>query len=405
MKRKICIVTGSRAEYGLMYWLMKEIQEDPDLELQIITTGMHLSPEFGLTYKVIEEDGFVINEKVEMLLSSDTPVAIAKSMGLGIIGSADALERLKPDIMVVFGDRYEIFAACAAAMPARISIAHLHGGESTEGAIDEGIRHAITKMAHLHFVATEKYKERVIQMGEQPGRIFCYGAPALDNIRRLKLLDQKEFERSIGFALGTKNILITFHPVTLEKDSAGPQFGDLLAALERFKEDTKFIFTRPNSDTESRIIIKMINNFVEENSDKAISFDSLGQLKYLSALKHVDMVVGNSSSGLIEAPSFRIPTINIGDRQKGRIQAQTIISCDTRRESIVDAIKKGFSKEFRDSIKDAVNPHGEGGASSLIKDNLKHIELCECLIKKVFYNIGHTDFSTPVAKDVNHSAI
>lgn len=388
MKRKICIVTGSRAEYGLMYWLMKEIQEDPDLELQIIATGMHLSPEFGLTYKVIEEDGFVINEKVEMLLSSDTPVAIAKSIGLGIIGFTDTLERLKPDIMVVLGDRNEILAACAAAIPARIPIAHLHGGEATKGLIDEAIRHAITKMAHLHFVATEKYRKRVIQMGEQPASVFCFGAPGLDNIKRLKLLDQKVFEKSIGFELGVKNILITFHPVTLEKDSAGRQFGELLAALEKFS-DTKFIFTRPNSDTEGRIIIKMINDFVNKNSERAIAFDSLGQLKYLSTLKHVDMVVGNSSSGLIEAPSFKIPTINIGDRQEHRERAQTVIDCDPKSEFIVDAIKKGFSKEFRDSIKDVVNPYDEGGASSRIKGTLKQIELGEGLIKKEFYNIDY----------------
>ena len=394
MKRKICIVTGSRAEYGLMYWLMKEIQEDPDLELQIIATGMHLSPEFGLTYKVIEEDGFLINQKVEMLLSSDTPVAIAKSMGLGIIGCADALKRLNPDILVVLGDRYEILAACTAAIPARIPIAHIHGGEATEGLIDEAIRHALTKMAHIHFVATEVYRKRVVQMGEQPERVFCYGAPGLDNIRRLKLLERKEFEKAIGFKLGGKNILITFHPVTLDKDSAKPQFGELLAALEKFK-NTKFIFTKPNADTDGRIIIKMINDFVKENSDKAIAFDSMGQLKYLSALKHVDMVVGNSSSGLIEAPSFNIPTINIGDRQKGRIQAQTVISCDPRIGSILDAIKKGFSKEFRDSLKDTVNPHGDGRTSSRIKNKLKQIkidkdELGNVFIKKNFYDIGYT---------------
>ena len=395
MKRKICIVTGSRAEYGLMYWLMKEIQEDPDLELQIIATGMHLSPEFGLTYKVIEEDGFVINQKVEMLISSDTPVAIAKSMGLGIIGCADALERLKPDILVVLGDRYETLAACTAAMPARIPIAHLHGGESTEGLIDEAIRHAITKVAHIHFVATEAYRKRVVQMGEHPERVFCYGAPGLDNIRQLKLLERKELEKAIGFKLGGKNILITFHPVTLENDSAEPQFKELLSALEMFKEHTKFIFTKPNADTGGRIIIKMINDFVEENSDKAIAFDSMGQIKYLSALKHIDMVVGNSSSGLIEVPSFNIPTINIGDRQKGRIKAQTVISCDPRRESILDSIKKCFSKEFRDSLKDTVNPHGDGRTSSRIKNKLKQIkfdkdELGNDFIKKNFYDIGYT---------------
>lgn len=310
-------------------------------------------------------------------------------MGLGIIGFADTLERLKPDIMVVLGDRYEILAACAAAIPARTPIAHLHGGEATEGLIDEAIRHAITKMAHLHFVAAEEYKKRVVQMGEQPEKVFCYGAPGLDNIRRLKLLERRELEKAIGFELGTKNILITFHPVTLDKNSAGSQLEELLQALEKFK-DTKFMFTKPNADTESRIIIEMINDFVQENSNKAIAFDSLGQLKYLSALKHIDMVVGNSSSGLIEAPSFKIPTIDIGDRQKGRIHAQTVIHCSAGKKDIEEAIDKGFSKEFRDSIKSTVNPYGEGGASPRIKDTLKQIKLEKDFIKKQFYDIGYT---------------
>jgi UDP-hydrolysing UDP-N-acetyl-D-glucosamine 2-epimerase len=385
MKRKICVVTGSRAEYGLLYCLLQEIQKDPGLALQIIVTGMHLSPEFGLTFRAIEADGFVIQEKVEMLVSGDTPVAIAKSMGLGVIGFADALARLRPDIMVVLGDRYEIFAACTAALPARIPIAHLHGGEATEGAIDEAIRHAITKMAHLHFTATETYKNRVVQMGEQPARVFCFGAPGLDAIRRFRLRERKAFERSIGFALGTRNILITFHPVTLEAHSSGPQCRELLKALARLT-DTKLIFTKPNADTEGRIIISMINDFVMKNSDRAIAVDSLGQRNYLSALKHVDMVVGNSSSGLTEVPSFKIPTVDIGNRQKGRIRARTVIHCDAIEKDILDAIHTGFSKTFRASIKGAVNPYGGGGASLRIKDTLKRIELGENLIKKEFYN-------------------
>jgi UDP-hydrolysing UDP-N-acetyl-D-glucosamine 2-epimerase len=389
MKRKICIVTGSRAEYGLLHCLMQEIRNDPALSLQLIVTGMHLSPEFGLTHRVIEEDGFVINEKVEMLLSGDSPVAIAKSMGLGVIGFADALARLKPDIMVVLGDRYEIFAACTAALPARIPVAHIHGGETTEGVIDEAIRHAITKMAHLHFAATVPYGNRIIQMGEQPARVFCFGAPGLDAIRRFKLLGRREFEQSIGFELGAKNILITFHPVTLEENSSGPQFRELLKALTRLTE-TKFIFTKPNADTDGRIIINMINDFVRENRGKAISFDSLGQSNYLSALTHVDMVVGNSSSGLTEAPSFKIPAVDIGNRQKGRMRAQTVIHCDTKEKDILDAIERGFSKGFRDSIKGAVNPYGEGGASRRIKNTLKKIKLGEQLIKKEFYDSGCT---------------
>jgi GDP/UDP-N,N'-diacetylbacillosamine 2-epimerase (hydrolysing) len=243
-------------------------------------------------------------------------------------------------------------------------------------------------MAHIHFVATEKYRRRVLQMGERPEKVFCFGALGLDNIKYLTLLDKKEFENSVEFELGTKNILITFHPVTLDTDSAGSQCRELLAALERFKKDTKFIFTKPNADTEGRIIIKLISDFVSKSNGNAVAFDSLGQKKYLSALTHVDMVVGNSSSGLIEAPSFKIPTINIGDRQRGRIQAQSVLSCDARKENIVDAIKKGFSKEFKDSIKDVVNPYGVGGASSRIKDTLKKIELGSSLIKKEFYDIG-----------------
>jgi UDP-hydrolysing UDP-N-acetyl-D-glucosamine 2-epimerase len=392
MKRTICIVTGSRAEYGLLYWLMREIQDDPDLGLQIIVTGMHLSPEFGLTYKVIEEDGFTITEKVEMLLSSDTPVAIAKSMGLGIIGFADAFNRLQPDIVVVLGDRYETCASCISALPARLPIAHIHGGETTAGVIDEALRHAITKMAHIHFTSTERARKRVIQMGEQPERVFCYGAPGLDNIKRLTLLDKKAFEQAIGFKLGNTNLLITYHPVTLDENKAGPHFAELLAALDQFVQ-TKLIFTKSNADTEGRIINKMINEYVDNNSDRAIAFDSLGQRNYLSALQYIDMVVGNSSSGLIEAPSFKIPTINIGHRQCGRERAQTVIQCNTQKDSIIAALQKGFSTEFRNAIQQAVNPY-EGGETSLrIKTTLKEINLGDNvggsnLIKKDFYEIG-----------------
>ena len=391
MKRTICVVTGSRAEYGLLYWLMKEIDEDPDLILQIIVTGMHLSPEFGLTYRVIEEDGFTIDEKVEALLSSDTPVGIAKSMGLGIIGFADAFKRLQPDLVVVLGDRYEIFAACAAALTGRLPIAHIHGGEATKGLIDDALRHAITKMAHIHFTSTERSRKRVIQMGEQPVRVFCYGAPGLDNIKRLELLDREAFEQAIGFTLGDTNLLITYHPVTLDKDSAGPQFRELLTALDHF-DKTKIIFTKSNADTGGRIINSMIDDYVNNNSGRAIAIDSLGQRNYLSALQHVHMVVGNSSSGLMEVPSFKIPTVNIGDRQGDREQAQTVIQCNPQKESILKALQKGFSKEFRDSIKHTVNPYGDGQTSPRIKNRLKEIHLGDdgssSLIKKDFYEMG-----------------
>ena len=301
MERKICVVTGTRAEFGLLYWLIKAIQEDTDLILQLLVTGMHLSPEFGLTYQEITEAGFKIDKKIENLLSSDTPIGISKSMGLAQISCAEAFDELKPDIIVVLGDRFEIFSAVASAMIGRIPIAHLHGGESTEGLIDEPIRHSITKMSQLHFTATEAYRKRVIQLGEQPSRVFNVGTPGLDNIYKLRLLSREQFEKSINFKLGKRNIIITFHPVTLEFSTSRKQFQNILDVLDQLKE-TKIIFTKPNADTDGRIIINMIDEYVARNLDKACSFVSLGQLRYLSALRHVDAIVGNSSSGLTEAP-------------------------------------------------------------------------------------------------------
>ena len=384
MRRKICIITGARAEYGLLYWLMKEIQEDPDLELQIIVTGMHLSPEFGLTYEQIEKDGFKIDKKIEMLLSSDTPVGISKSMGLGMIGFSEAYADLKPDIVVLLGDRFEIFSAAAAAMIARIPIAHLHGGETTEGAFDEAIRHSITKMSHLHFTATGEYRRRVIQLGESPARVFNVGGVGIDNIKRLTLLNRNEFEDSINFKLGLKNFINTFHPVTLEDATAAEQVQNLLDALDEL-QDTRFIFTKPNADTEGRVVIRIIDEYVRKNSHKAIAFASLGQLRYLSAMQFVDGVVGNSSSGLAEAPTFKIGTINIGDRQKGRIKADSVIDCEPAKESILTAIRKLYSKEFQDKLINVKNPYGEGGVSKKIKKVLKEVDLTN-ILKKEFYD-------------------
>ncbi|MDI6688679.1 MAG: UDP-N-acetylglucosamine 2-epimerase, partial [Desulfobacterales bacterium] len=364
--RTICIVTGTRAEYGLLYWLMKGIQEDSDLELQIIATGMHLSPEFGLTYRQIEEDGFKINKKIETLLSSDTPVGISKSMGLGMIGFAEAYEDLMPDIVVLLGDRFEIFSAAATAMIARIPIVHLHGGETTEGVFDEAIRHSITKMSHLHFTANEEYRNRVIQLGEDPARVFNVGGLGIDNIKKLKLMGREEFEDSINFRLCPKNLLVTFHPVTLEHTTVREQFQNLLNALDEL-EDTKFIFTKPNADTEGRIITQMIDDYVSKNSHKTIAFVNLGQLRYLSTLQFVDGVVGNSSSGLTEVPTFKIGTINIGDRQRGRIRAESVINCEPTKEAILTAIRKLYSKEFQNKLKNVKNPYGEGGATEKIK--------------------------------------
>jgi GDP/UDP-N,N'-diacetylbacillosamine 2-epimerase (hydrolysing) len=383
-KRKICVVTGTRAEYGLLYWLIKEIQEDKELELQLIVTGMHLSPEFGLTYKTIEKD-FKIDKKIEMLLSSDTAIGISKSMGLAQISFAESYEELKPDILLVLGDRYEIFSAVSSAMIFNIPIAHLHGGETTEGAFDESIRHSITKMSHLHFTAMSAYRNRVIQLGEQPDKVFNVGGLGIDNIKKLKLLTKVEFEQSIDFKLNIKNILVTFHPVTLEKATAKKQFQNLLDAIDNLK-DTNIIFTKANSDTNGRIINSMINHYVQANTKKAISFTSLGQLRYLSALQYIDAMVGNSSSGLAEAPSFKIGTINIGDRQKGRVMADSVINCSPNIESITDAFTKLYSSKFIKVLKLTQNPYGNGGASKKVLSILKKIPL-KNLLKKQFYNL------------------
>ena len=383
-KRKICVVTGTRAEYGLLYWLMKEIEVDKELQLQLIVTGMHLSPEFGLTYKEIEKE-FKIDKKIEMLLSSDTAVGISKSMGLAQISFAEAYEELKPDIVVVLGDRYEIFSATSAAMIAKIPIAHLHGGETTEGLIDEPIRHSITKMSHLHFTAIEEYRNRVIQLGEHPSRVFNVGGMGIENIKRLKLLTKDEFEESIEFKLNKKNILVTFHPVTLENSTAKEQFQELLDAIDEL-EDTNIIFTKANSDTDGRVINQMIDEYVTKNSYKSVGFTSLGQLRYLSALQFVDAMVGNSSSGLAETPSFKIGTINIGDRQKGRIKASSVINCEPNKSLIYQAFLKLYSEEFQKIIKDTINPYGDGCASKKIVEILKTVDL-EDILKKSFYDL------------------
>ena len=385
MSREICVVTGSRADYGLLRLVMNGVRETPDLELQVIVTGMHLSPEFGLTFREIENDGFRIDRKVEMLLSSDTPAGLAKSMGLGLIGFGDALEQLQPDLMLVLGDRFEIFSAVSAAMVARIPVAHLHGGETTEGAFDEAIRHSITKMSHLHFAATEDYRNRIIQLGEDPECVFNVGATGVDNIKNLKLLDREALETELGFKLGAQNLLVTFHPVTLENATAGHQFKQLLRALDSL-QDTHIIFTRPNADTDGRIIIELIEEYVSRNKETAITVTSLGTLNYLSAMKYMDGVVGNSSSGLIEAPGFSVGTINIGDRQKGRIRAKSVIDCEPNTIAIKKAFQKLFSSEFQRELMNVENPYGKGGAAKQIVDILKGIDRAN-LLKKKFHDI------------------
>ncbi len=382
--KKICVVTGTRAEYGLLYWLIKAIEQDDELELQLAVTGMHLSPEFGLTYTEIERE-FKINKKIDISLSDDTPKGISNSMGLAQIGFAAVYDELKPDIVVVLGDRYEIFAAAAAATVARIPIAHLHGGETTEGAFDEAFRHSITKMSHLHFVAAEDYRKRVIQLGEHPSRVFNVGGLGIDNIKKLNLLSRSEFEESIGFRLNKKNLLVTFHPVTLDEGSARDQFGELLAAIDELAE-TNIILTKANSDTDGKVINAMCDEYVAKNPGKAVVFASLGQRRYLSALLYVDAVVGNSSSGLLEAPSFKIGTINIGDRQKGRLRAQSVIDCEPERDSIKAALARLYTKGFQEALKDVSNPYGEGGATEQIIQILRKTDL-RCNLKKEFFDL------------------
>jgi len=384
MTRKICVITGTRAEYGLMRWVMQGIRDDSELTLQVIATGMHLSPEFGLTFREIEKDGFQIDRKVEMLTSSDTSVGIAKSMGLGLISFADALNELKPDLIVVLGDRFEIFAAVSAALVARIPVAHLHGGETTEGAFDEALRHSITKMAHLHFVAAQEYRQRVIQLGEQPDRVFLVGGLGIDNIKRLKLLDRAELEASLDFKLGHKNLLITFHPVTLENSTATEQMAELLEVLAGLA-DTQLIFTMPNADNDGRALIKMVQQFVAQHSN-ARAFPSLGQLRYLSCIAQVDGVVGNSSSGLAEVPSFKKGTVNIGDRQRGRLQAASVINCEPTLKGIQAALKKLYTEDFQANLSEVQNPYGEGGASEKVVQTIKYCAI-EGIAKKSFYDL------------------
>lgn len=383
--RKICVVTSTRAEYGLLYWLLKEIKADSELKLQLIVTGMHLSPEFGLTYKEIEKE-FKIDKKIEILSSSHTSLDICAEMSRVYEKFAPALAELKPDILVLLGDRYEIFGVAGVASIMQIPIAHIHGGETTQGAFDEAFRHSITKMSHIHFAATNEYANRIIQLGEDPSRVFNVGGPGIENIKKLNLLNKDEFEKSIDFRLAKKNILITFHPVTLENSSAREQFNELLNALDEL-EETNFIFTKANSDTDGDVINKMIDEYVSENSQKAVAFASLGQLRYLSAIKFVDIVLGNSSSGLLEVPSFKKATINIGDRQKGRARASSVIDVRPIKEEILAAIKRAYSKEFEQTLKDTINPYDGGNPSKKMVKILKEIKL-DGILKKKFYDIG-----------------
>ena len=382
--RKIAVVTGTRAEYGLLYWIIKGIHEDPELDLQLIVTGTHLSPEYGLTVEEIEMDGLPIAERIEMLLSSDTETAIATSMGLGMIGFARAFENLMPDIVLVLGDRYEILSAVAAAVPFRIPVAHIHGGETTEGAMDESFRHAITKMSHLHFPSTPQYAQRIIQMGENPKNVFCFGAPGLDSIFKFRLIEKKTLGKNLSLPVDKEWGIVTFHPETLEKKKAQIQIKELLQAVEKFQE-IYWIFTLPNADTESRIILESIDSYVREKRENSRLFKSLGQLNYLSLLKSAVVMVGNSSSGIIEAPSFGLPVVNIGDRQKGRIRTKNVIDVPLCKEKLIgQAIREALSNRFKESLRELKNPYGNGQTSETIVNTLRKINPQD-LIKKKFF--------------------
>ena len=385
--KRIGIMTGTRAEYGLLKSLMQEINKDNDLELYLIVSGMHLSPEFGMTYQEIEEDGFEINAKVEMLLSSDSPAGISKSIGLGVIGFADEFQRADLDMLILLGDRYEALSAAISAMVMRIPIAHLHGGELTEGAIDEGIRHSITKMSYLHFTSTEQYRNRVIQLGENPERVFYVGALGVENIKKINLMTKEELERSINFEIDENTVIVTYHPVTLENNTVEEQFLNLLEVLDR-NPKIRMIFTKANADTNGRIVNELIDKYAAQNSERACAFVSLGQKRYLSALKYCRIVIGNSSSGIIEAPSFGKPIINIGDRQKGRICADSVINCGYTQQEIQQAMETALTKEFENKASNCRNPYEKENTAaniiSVIKDYLLNDKI---KLKKGFYDI------------------
>lgn len=387
--RKICFVTGSRADYGLLNRLMSLVDSDASLKLQIIATNMHLAPEFGFTLNEIQSDGFKVDKKVEMLLSSDSCNATTKSIGLATIGFADAFEDLKPEIIVLLGDRYELLAAASAALIFKIPIAHIHGGEITEGAYDDSIRHAVTKLSHVHFTSTDEYRKRVIQMGEQPSNVFNVGAIGIDNIMHSTFLSKKEIEDSLNFKLDGKCILVTYHPETMVDDLVEENTSNLIKALGNDK-NLRVIFTSPNSDTNGRIIQTLINSFVRENPDRSVYVPSLGQQKYFSVLKYVVAVVGNSSSGIIEVPSFKIPTLNIGARQRGRLASESVVNCSSSDEEIAKNLKIVTSFTFREKCRNAINPYQKENTADEIKKVLMKIEL-KNLVKKCFYNLPYEE--------------
>jgi UDP-hydrolysing UDP-N-acetyl-D-glucosamine 2-epimerase len=384
IRQRICVVTGSRAEYGLLYWVLHDLRADPAVDLQIIATGMHLAPEYGLTASEIEADGFSITRRVEMLLSSDTPGGVAKSVGLGVICLSDALSALAPDVVLVLGDRFEILAAAQACLIHKIPLAHIAGGDVTEGAFDESIRHAITKMAQVHFVTNEDAARRVRQMGEDPAQVHVVGSPGLDHLHRRPLLGRPELEAALGAPLGAKNLLVTFHPVTLDEHEGLGEFEALLSVLAATPPDTHLWFTRPNADTGGRAIAARLESFAAQRAGRAKVYTSLGQLRYLSLMAQVNAVVGNSSSGLYEAPSFGVATVNVGDRQRGRLAAASVLHCKAEQSAIADALQRALSLD----CSGVVNPYGDGHSAPRIVNVLRSLPPAAALLRKRFHSIA-----------------
>ena len=381
MRKKICVVTGSRAEYGILSWLIRELADDPQVELQLVVTGMHLMPEFGSTWRAIEADGHAIARKVEVMLASDSAVGMAKSVGLGVLGFADAFDQLQPDVVVVLGDRFEMLAVAQAAFVSGFPVAHISGGEVTEGAIDDAIRHAITKLSLYHFVAADAYRRRVIQLGEEPSRVFDVGDPGLDNIARLQLLDRAACAASIGLDPARPFFLVTYHPVTLGEASLEDGMQALFDALDAF-ESHQVVITKPNADAGGRRLSAMVDTYAAARPGRVVASTSLGQLRYLSAMRHCDAVVGNSSSGIVEAPAMPRPTVNVGPRQDGRLKASSIIDCPADTDSIRAALAQALSEPFQRALPATRSLYGQCDASTRIRQVLKQVPLGRHLPKR-----------------------
>ena len=384
-ERRVCVVTGSRAEYGLLYWVLRDLRDDPAFKLQLVVTGMHLAHGFGHTVDEIEKDGFAIDRKVDMLVAGDSPAAVARSIGLGVIGMSDAIEQLQPDFVLILGDRFEIFAAAQACLVHKVPLVHIAGGDTTEGAIDEAMRHAITKMAHVHFATNAQSAERLRQLGEDPAHIHVVGSPGLDHLRRGSLLDRARLEQALGAPLGARNVLVTFHPVTLADRGGIGEFDALLAALVALPADTTIWCSRPNADMGGRAIALRLEAWAAAEPARIRAFASLGQQRYLSLMAHCDAVVGNSSSGLYEAPSFGVPTVDIGERQRSRLAAASVIRCEPTRDAIAAAIARAFALGRQRGV---VNPYGDGDSARRIVDVLRRLPAPAALLKKSFHASG-----------------